>query len=110
MLLARLAALLTSSLDFLQGTSENPLLAFSPPELALNDSPLCAMWIRALFARLVSPPQLPQAPAHPATDTAAAVIPPTLWSGPRCSRSLAFAPRPLVENGQNTVSLPLAVP
>ena len=75
----------------------------------LNDSPLCAAWIRATFARVVSLPKLPPDPAHRATGTTAAVIPPALWLKPRCSRSLSFALQPPVENVQNTVSLPLAV-
>ena len=67
------------------------------------------MSIPAIFARVVSLPQVPLDPVHRATATAAAVIPPALWLGPRCSRSLSFAPLPPVENVQNTVSLPLAV-
>src|SRR5262249_7560966 len=88
----------------------NPPPAFSPPELALDDSPLCEAWMRAIFARVVFPPQLPLDPGHRATHTAAAVTPPTLWLRPRCSRSLSFAPLPLAGSVPNTVSLPLAVP
>src|SRR5215472_4955662 len=89
---------------------KNPPPAFSPPELALNDSPLCVVWICAIFARVVFLPQVPRDPVHHATGTAAVVIPPTLWLRLRCSRSLSFAPPPPVENARNTFSLPLAVP
>ena len=76
----------------------------------LDDSPLCALWMRATFAQAVFPPRIPLDPVHRATDRADAAILPAPLRVPRCSRILSVAPLPPAGSAPNTLSLPLAVP